>query len=146
MRATTLLCIDDLPYKLALRKSVLESRGFSVQTAANGRAALRILEQSPIAAVLLEYKHEGMDAQAVASLIKQRFPNLPIVLLSAYSEMPAHVLWLCDDYVMKGATTEELVHKIERLTNATYSNGAGKTPIPFGNGYRDNCGAREIGR
>ena len=26
--------------------------------------------------VLLEYKHEGMDAEAVAYQIKQRFPNL----------------------------------------------------------------------
>jgi hypothetical protein len=32
-------------------------------------------------AVLLEYKHEGMDVEAVACHIKQRFPNLPIILL-----------------------------------------------------------------
>jgi CheY-like chemotaxis protein len=115
-----LLYIDDLAHKLTLRRSILESRGFSIQTAASGTAALRILEQVPVAAVLLEYKQEGMDAQAVAFLIKQCFSNLPIVLLSAYSEMPAQVLWCCDDYVLKGATTEELVCTIKRLTNSNY--------------------------
>jgi CheY-like chemotaxis protein len=129
VRAAPLLCVDDLPHKLAIRKTILGSNGFSVQTAANPKAALRILEQLPIAAVLLEYKHEGMDAQAVASLIKQRFPNLPIILLSAYCEMPAHVLWPCDDYVMKGATTEELVHRIERLTKQTTATEQGKHPF-----------------
>ncbi|MGA2990860.1 MAG: hypothetical protein ABSD88_10345, partial [Candidatus Korobacteraceae bacterium] len=47
-------------------------------------------------AVLLEYKLEGMDAEAVAYQIKQRFPRLPIILLSAYSQMPERILWLVD--------------------------------------------------
>jgi hypothetical protein len=38
--------------------------------------------------VLLEYKSEGIDAETVAFQIKQRFSNPPIVLLSAYSDMP----------------------------------------------------------
>jgi CheY-like chemotaxis protein len=67
-----------------------------------------------VTAVLLEYKQEGMDAEAVASHIKQRFPNLPIILLSAYSEMPERILWLVDDYVMKSELPERLVPIIER--------------------------------
>ena len=42
-----------------------------------------------------------MDAEAVACHIKHRFPNLPIILLSAYREMPERILWLVDEYVMK---------------------------------------------
>jgi len=67
-----------------------------------------------VVAVLLEYKQEGMDTEAVASHIKQRFPNLPIILLSAYSEMPERILWLVDDYVMKSELPERLVPIIER--------------------------------
>ena len=58
-----------------------------------------------MAAVLLEYKLEGMDVEAVACHIKQRFPNLPIILLSAYCEMPERILWLVDEYVMKERTS-----------------------------------------
>jgi hypothetical protein len=43
---------------------------------------MKMLEQTSVDPVFIEYKHEGMDAEAIASQIKQRFPNLPIILLS----------------------------------------------------------------
>jgi CheY-like chemotaxis protein len=42
-----------------------------------------MLEETSVAAILLEYKQEGMNVEAVACHIKQRFPNQPIILLSA---------------------------------------------------------------
>jgi hypothetical protein len=38
-----------------------------------------------------------MDAEAVACHIKQQFPNVSIILLSAYSEIPERILWLVDE-------------------------------------------------
>jgi CheY-like chemotaxis protein len=99
---------------LELRKATLESQGYRVKLASNGYAAIKTLEETPVAAVLLEYKQEGMDAEAIASHIKQRFPDLPIILLSAYSEMPERILWLVDDYVMRSELPERLVPTIER--------------------------------
>jgi CheY-like chemotaxis protein len=79
---------------------------------------MKMLEETPVAAVLLEYKLEGMDAEAVACHIKQRFPSLPIVLLSAYSDMPERILWLVDEFVMKSELPERLVGIMERATQA----------------------------
>ena len=76
---------------------------------------MKLLEEASVAAVLLEYRQEGMDAEAVACHIKHRFPNLPIILLSAYSEMPERILWLVDEYVMKSELPERLVPTIERV-------------------------------
>ncbi len=56
-----------------------------------------------------------MDKQAIACHIRQRFPNLPIILLSAYSEMPERILWLVDEYVMKSELPERLVPIIARV-------------------------------
>lgn len=114
MEPPTVLCIDDLPQALELRKATLESHGYCVKTASSTYAAIKLLEQASVAAVLLEYKLEGMDAEAVACHIKQRFPNLPIILLSAYSELPERILWLVDDYVMKSELPERLLPIIER--------------------------------
>ena len=86
MDSNTLLCIDDLPQVLELRKATLESQGYSVKLASNGLDAIRTLEETSVAAVLLEYKLEGMDAEAIACHIKQRFPDLPIPLPTAYVE------------------------------------------------------------
>ena len=114
MDSHTVLCIDDRPQELDLRKATLESRGYCVKIASSGHAAMKVLEETSVAVILLEYKLEGMDAQAVASHIKQRFPNLPIILLSAYCEMPERILWLVDEYVMKGEMPERLISILER--------------------------------
>jgi CheY-like chemotaxis protein len=116
MDSSTVLCVDDRPQALALRQATLESHGYCVKIASSGYAAMKMLEGTSVSAVLLEYKQEGMDAEAVACHIKQRFPDLPIILLSAYSEMPELILWL-DEYVMKSEPTEQLVRLIERATN-----------------------------
>jgi|SRR5580658_1658261 DNA-binding NtrC family response regulator len=114
MDSPLVLCIDDLPQALELRKSVLESHGYCVKIASSGRTAMKLLDEAPVAAVLLEYKHEGMDAEAIACHIKHRFPTLPIVLVSAYSGTPERILWLVDEYVMKSELAERLVPILER--------------------------------
>jgi two-component system, OmpR family, response regulator len=116
MDSPTVLCIDDRQQMLDLRQATLESQGYCVKTASSSHTAMKMLEDTSVAAILLECKLEVMDAEAVASHIKQRFPNLPIVLLSAYSEMPERVLWLVDEYVMKSDLPERLVRVIERTT------------------------------
>jgi len=117
MASATVLCIDDLPQALELRKTTLESHGYRVKIASTSRTAIKILEEAPVAAVLLEYKEEGIDAEAVAFHIKQRFPHLPIILLSAYSGMPQRILWLVDAYLMKSELRDRLMPIIERATH-----------------------------
>ena len=112
--ARVLLCVDDRAPLLHLRETLLGKHGYVVVAANSASAAIAKLEICAVDAVLLEYKSEGMDAEAVAVQIKRRFPNQPIVLLSAYSEMPERVLWLVDEYVMKSETMEGLVQTIER--------------------------------
>lgn len=114
MNSPTVLCVDDRPETLELRKVTLESHGYRVKIASSGYRAMKMLDEASVAAVLLEYKQEGMDAEAIACHVKQRFPNLPIILLSAYSELPERILWLVDEYVMKSEFPGELVRIIER--------------------------------
>jgi CheY-like chemotaxis protein len=117
MDSPTVLCVDDRPQALELRKATLEAHGYCVKLASSGYRAMKMLEEASVGAVLLEYKQEGMDAEAVACHIKQRFPDLPIILLSAYSEMPERILWLVDEYVMMSELPGGLVRIIERATH-----------------------------
>jgi CheY-like chemotaxis protein len=128
MDAPTLLCIDDRPQLLELRKATLESQGYCVKIASSGCTAMKMLEDTSVAAVLLEYKTEGIDAEAVACHIKQRFPSIPIILLSAYSEMPERIMWLVDEYVMKSELSERLLPTIERATRPAPTEEACKPP------------------
>jgi CheY-like chemotaxis protein len=116
MDALTLLCIDDRPQLLKLRKALLESHGYRVEVALSGHSAMKMLQDEPVAAVLLEFKTEGIDAEAVARQVKLRFPSLPIILLSAYACTPERVLWLVDEHVMRSELSERLIPAIERAT------------------------------
>jgi len=118
MRAPVLLCIDDIPQLLQVRKAKLEPFGFSVVTAMTVSSAIAALEGMAIDAVLIDYKSEGMDSEAIAFHIKQRFPQQPIILLSAYSDLPERILWLVDEYLMRGEPVERLVQILDRLTRA----------------------------
>ena len=53
MDSPTLLCIDDLPQPLELRKATLESHGYCVKIASSGHTAMKMLEETSVAAVLL---------------------------------------------------------------------------------------------
>jgi CheY-like chemotaxis protein len=68
MNSPTLLCIDDLPQALELRKATLESHGFCVKLVSTGYDAIKMLEEASVAAVLLEYKQEGVDAALRANI------------------------------------------------------------------------------
>jgi CheY-like chemotaxis protein len=131
MDSPIVLCIDDRPELLELHRAVLESNGFCVETVSSGYAAIKILEETPVDAVLLEYKEEGMDMEAIAYHINRRFPNLPIILLSAYGEMPERILWLVDEYVMKSELPEGLVRVIERVTRPTSTDEAHTLALRF---------------
>ena len=121
MCSSIVLCVDDRPEQLKLRKAALEARSFRVETATNAYAAIKLLEEASVAVVLLEYKEEGMDAEALAYQVRHRFPDVPIILLSAYAEMPEGILWLVDEYVMKSDLPDGLVRVIERVTRRTNS-------------------------
>ena len=110
------LCVDDRPFLLQLRQAMLEDHGYAVVTANDAPTALEQLQTLAIAAVILEYKSAGMDAEAVAWLIKRKFPKQRVILLSAYSDVPERVLWLVDDYVMRSEPLDGLLHVIERVT------------------------------
>ncbi len=132
----SILCIDDREQMLAVRQANLTSVGYSVVVATSAAVGMKLLKEMPVDAVLLEYKKEGIDAEAVAFHIKGRFPNVPIILLSAYSEMSERVLWLVDEYVMKSAPLEELVGIIERTVQLPV-----KRTVPGDTGVRSNTAA-----
>jgi DNA-binding response OmpR family regulator len=55
------LCIDDRPQLLELRKATLEAQGYCVKIASSSYMAMKMLDETSLDAVLLEYEEEGMD-------------------------------------------------------------------------------------
>ncbi len=114
MCSPVLLCVDYSQQLLQVRKTNLEKMGFTVVTATSVTAALVLLEEMPIDAVVIEYSWEGMDSGAVAFHLKRRHPRLPIILLSAYSDVPQRILSLVDDCIMKNESPR-IAQVVEKL-------------------------------
>jgi CheY-like chemotaxis protein len=56
----TILCIDDQPVGLAIRKALLESKGYKAVTAENGPDGIAFARKHQIDAVVLDYRMPGM--------------------------------------------------------------------------------------
>jgi CheY-like chemotaxis protein len=84
-----ILCVDDEENQLAVRKLVLESKGYAVLTAASGQQALGLLAQHQVDLVLSDHLMPGLTGAELARQIKAQKPELPVILISAVNEIPA---------------------------------------------------------
>ena len=115
MPRPVILCIDDEDLGLEIRKMVLEREGFTVLTARDGLTGLSIFETEPVDAVVLDYAMPGMDGGQVAVILRQRRPELPILMLSAYVALPEDVLKVVTVSATKGDGAFTLVDKLKEL-------------------------------
>ncbi len=115
MAAAKILCIDDEELGLLVRKMMLESEGFNVSVAPDGKSGLQLFGETTFDLVLLDYSMPGMNGGEVAEAIRQLRPETPIILLSAYVTLPEEHVKLADAYLTKGESTEVLLGLVRKL-------------------------------
>jgi CheY-like chemotaxis protein len=77
-----ILVVDDDPDLSKTFALMLEHEGHEVQTVDGGLAALAMLERRPFDVILTDHLMPGLKGDQLASLVKQRWPNLPLILTS----------------------------------------------------------------
>jgi DNA-binding response OmpR family regulator len=105
---------DDRAVQKALKR-LFESEGYAVESAFDGVAGLGAFRSSPPSAVVLDLRLPKMSGQDVCRQIKDRAPSLPIIVLSATSDVVDKVLLLemgADDYVTKPFSPRELLARV----------------------------------
>ena len=82
------LVIDDEPNIRRMVGAILSAEGFSVRDAADGAAGVRAATEREPDAVLLDLMMPGeLDGMAVLSQLRERFPSLPVVMMSGRAEL-----------------------------------------------------------
>ena len=114
-RSHLVLCVDDELVGLGIRKILLERAGYRVLTADDGASGLKLFAAHPVDAVVLDYAMPGMHGGDVARKMRQAKPKVPIVLLSAYVNLPPEVTSLADVYMTKGEGAPALLDKLGNL-------------------------------
>jgi CheY-like chemotaxis protein len=84
-----ILCVDDEENQLAIRKLVLEREGYSVLAASSGQQALVLLDCHAVDLVLSDHLMPGLVGTELTRQVKLRFPDMPVILISAVNEIPA---------------------------------------------------------
>ncbi len=118
-----ILCVDDEPVGLNVRKLLLESEGYEVLTACSGPEGLELFSSETISAVVLDYAMPVMNGGEVAAEMKRRNPEIPILMLSAYVDLPDDALQFVDARALKGESPVTLLKELDRLV----SRGSGST-------------------
>jgi two-component system response regulator ResD len=111
------LLVDDDSTLLSVLSRRVSRAGFDVRTAPSGPAALRHLEDSWPALLVVDLMMPGMDGFELCRRVKQ-LADLPIIVLSAVdaSESKVSALELyAEDYVTKPFDPDELVARIQRV-------------------------------
>jgi CheY-like chemotaxis protein len=123
MNDKTVLVVDDDPNALDIVRTYLESRGYTVAIAKDGKEALAQLERTRPALVLLDVMMPGMDGWEVARIIKNHpgFTDIRVVMLTARSDFADKHEGLragADDYIVKPIQLKELGERVERNMKA----------------------------
>ncbi|EIK94679.1 Fis family transcriptional regulator [Pseudomonas sp. M47T1] len=111
------LVVDDEPKLCDLLVSALSQGEVQVFTAGNGLLALEVMEQESIDLVISDWRMPGMDGPQLLAEIKQRFPQVPVIVMTAYSTVKNAVQSMRNgafDYIAKPFDIDELditVHK-----------------------------------
>ena len=105
---------DDLAVQRALRRT-FELAGFDVTAAADGAIAMETFRATLPDIIVLDLRLPGKSGQEICREIKREASNLPILVLSAASDVLDKVLLLemgADDYVTKPFSPRELLARV----------------------------------
>ena len=133
-----LLCIDDEEIGLRVRKVVFERAGYEVLTAQTAQSGIELFKTGSFDAVILDFMLPDANGGEIAAALRTIRPQVPILLLSAYINLPEEVLQNVDEQVLKGAGPEQLLRQVKAMIENRRSNdgdpdgnyGPGKVPTP----------------
>lgn len=113
-----ILVVDDEASVADLLAAVVRAEGDDALVALSGAEALRLVEATAIDGVFLDLAMPDMNGLAVLARIRQRFPEMPVVILSGHAddEHVRQALALgAADVVRKPAQLTTLVAAVGRL-------------------------------
>lgn len=101
----TILIIDDEAKIRSLLSRIIALEGFEVFEASNLKSGLKKLETSEIDIVICDVKLPDGNGVEFSKIIKDKFPTVEIILLTAFGNIPDGVLAIKNgafDYITKG--------------------------------------------
>ena len=109
-----LLVEDDDALREALADTLMLG-GYDYLEAASAEAALKLLEQESVSMVVSDVNMPGMDGHALLRTLRSQYPQLPVLLMTAYGTVQQAVTAMRDgaaDYLVKPFAPKALLELI----------------------------------
>ena len=130
-----ILLVEDNPDNLAIYIVALEHYGFTVLTATDGEAAIRLARESIPDLILMDVSIPKLDGWEATRLLKADAAtrSIPIVALTAHalaSDREKATAAGCDGYLAKPIEPRLVVEEIRRLLLQSPGAGASAVEVP----------------
>lgn len=122
LRPSRVMVVDDDAETLALMREIVDKEGFEVETAEDAETALRRLEQWQPELVITDIHMPGMDGLALLAAVREKEPDIPVVLLTAYGSLKTAVDAIkagAFDYLSKPFVVEDIRLVVRRALEHT---------------------------
>jgi len=129
-----LIIEDDRAIQKALKR-LFESEDYSVHVAGDGNAGLEAFRGVPPSLVVLDLRLPGVPGRDICRELKEKAPQLPIIVLSAKTDVADKVLLLelgADDYVTKPFSPRELLARARTAMRRANNRPAVANAFAFG--------------
>ncbi|MDI6728725.1 MAG: response regulator [Thermodesulfovibrionales bacterium] len=110
-----ILVVDDEKNILKLYQAELEDEGYTVVTANSGREAMDIFESENPDMVTLDILMPDIDGIQILRQMKEKRPDIPIIMLTAYDYRDDFSVWVSDVYVVKSSDLSNLKATIKQI-------------------------------
>lgn len=110
-----ILVVDDEESIHILYREELEEEGYEVKSVLTGKDALKSFDEDLPDLVILDINMPEMDGIEVLRQMKQKRPQVPVILSSAYPEYKQDLgSWASDDYIVKSFNLDELKASVKK--------------------------------
>jgi len=116
-----LIVEDDQAVQKALKR-LFESAGYAVEITGDGGSALEAFRSATPTAIVLDLRLPVLSGKDVCLLIRQQLSTLPIIILSASTDVVDKIVLLelgADDYVTKPFSPRELLARVRAAIRST---------------------------
>jgi len=127
MIETKILVIEDEPSIAEVVSLYLTRAGFQVQVAADGKEAIKILENKIPDFIIMDLMLPEIDGLSLTRWVRDR-SDVPIIMVTARREEIDRIAGLemgADDYVVKPFSPQELVSRVRAVLRRTGRDQAG---------------------
>ena len=114
-----LLIVDDDPGQRSLLDSFLRSQGFETVVAESGERALELLPTKKFSLMISDVRMPGLSGLETLQRARKDFPALPVLLVTAYTDIREAVAAMRDgavNYLAKPIDLDELLANVRHAT------------------------------